>query len=73
MREDADPTDAAELEKRQDQVVVAGVEVEAGVVDDPPCLLEVGRRLLDGRDAPIPASATMVSGSMLTTQRCGML
>src|SRR5829696_3940550 len=42
---DADAADAAELEERQDQVVVAGVEIEAEG-DDPARLLEIRVRLL---------------------------
>ena len=39
----ADAADAANLEEREDQVVVARVEVEAGLLDDAPRLLP-GRR-----------------------------
>ena len=46
MRVDADPADPAELEEGLDQVVVAGVEVEARL-DDVPRLREVVVRLLD--------------------------
>ena len=47
VRVDADAADAAELEERLDEVVVAGVEVEAEL-DDVPRLVEVVVRLLDG-------------------------
>ena len=49
VRVDADAADAAELEERHDQVVVARVEVEAGL-DDVPRLLEIVVRLLDAAD-----------------------
>ncbi len=38
------------LEERKDQVVVAGVELETGLLDDPPGVLEVVPRLLDRDD-----------------------
>ena len=47
------PPDAAELEERVDEVVVAGVQLEIGLLDDPPRLVEIRVRLLDrahGRD-----------------------
>ena len=62
-----------ELEERQEQVVVPGVEREVGLGEDPASLVEVGRRLLDGPDARISASRTIVLGSRFTTTRCGML
>ena len=40
------PADAAELEEREDEVVVAGVQLEVGLLDDPPRLVEIGVRLL---------------------------
>ena len=43
------PPDAAELEERREQVVVAGVEHEPGV-EDRARLVEIGRRLLDRDD-----------------------
>ena len=46
VRGDADAADAAQLEERREQVVVAGVEHEPGV-EDRARLVEVGRRLLD--------------------------
>ena len=46
---DAHAADAAELEERLHEVVVAGVEVEAGL-DDVPGLVEVVVGLLDGLD-----------------------
>ena len=49
VRVHADAADAAELEEGQDQVVVAGVEVEPGL-DDVPRLPQVVVRLLDGAD-----------------------
>ena len=49
VRVHADAADAAELEERQDQVVVAGVEVEPGL-DDVLRLREVVVGLLDRRD-----------------------
>ena len=49
VRVHADAADAAELEERQDQVVVARVEVEAGL-DDVLRLREVVVRLLDAAD-----------------------
>src|SRR3954469_17813771 len=48
MSVNADAADAAELEEREDEVVVAGVEIEAGLPDDPPRLGEITIRLLDG-------------------------
>ena len=48
MRVHADAADAAELEERVDEVVVAGVEVETRLVDDPFRLRKVVVRLLDG-------------------------
>ena len=51
---DTDAADAAELEEREDEVVVARVEREARLLDDPPGLLEVVVRLLDGRDRRDP-------------------
>ena len=53
VRVDADPADRAQLEEREDQVVVARVEIQLRVVDDVPRLVEVVVRLLhvaDGRD-----------------------
>src|SRR5439155_7643328 len=41
--------DAPELEEREDEVVVPGVEVEPEL-DDPPCLLEIVVRLLHRAD-----------------------
>ena len=38
MGVDADAADAADLEERQDEVVVPRVEVETGLVDDAACL-----------------------------------
>ena len=48
-----DAADAADLEERVDEVVAARVEVEVGLGDDPPRLVELLGRLLDrldGRD-----------------------
>src|SRR6266511_2261404 len=53
VRVNADASDRAELEKREDQVVVPRVEVEIGLLDDSPRLDGVVIRLLDrpdGRD-----------------------
>ena len=53
MRVHADPADTAELEERVDQVVVAGVEIEIGLGENPARLVEIVVRLLhraDGRD-----------------------
>src|SRR6266699_524611 len=47
VRVHADAADAAELEKRLDQVVIAGIEVEAGG-NDVSGLGEIVVRLLDG-------------------------
>ena len=69
---DADSADAAEVEEREDEVVVAGVEVEAEA-GDAARLLEVVVRLLDGGDVVDRASCSIVSGSMLMTTRLGML
>ena len=49
VRVHADAADSAELEERQDQVVVACIEVEAEL-DDRARLLEVVVRLLDRAD-----------------------
>src|SRR4029453_17443969 len=49
MRVHADTAHAAELEERQDQIVVAGVEIQS-FLDDVPCLGEVVERLLDRAD-----------------------
>ena len=49
VRVHADAADAAELEERQDEVVVARVEIEAEL-DDPARLLEIVVRLLHGAD-----------------------
>jgi hypothetical protein len=67
----ADAADAAELEEREDEVVVPRVEVEVGLGDDPPRLGEVVIRLLDRTDGGISASSAIVSGSMLMTTRPG--
>ena len=53
VRVHADAAHAAELEERQDEVVVAGVELEAEL-DDLPSLLEVVVRLLDRDDVRDP-------------------
>ena len=47
---DEDAADSAELEERVEQVVAARVELEADL-DDPPRLVEIFVRLLDGLDA----------------------
>ena len=49
VRVDADAAEAAELEEREDEVVVARVEIEAEL-DDRARLLEIGVRLLDRAD-----------------------
>jgi len=48
VRVHADAADAAELEEREDEVVVPRVQVEIGLRDDAPRLGEVVIRLLDG-------------------------
>ena len=50
VRVDADATDPAELEEREEQLVVARVELEPQI-DDLPRLLQVVPRLLDPHDA----------------------
>ena len=50
VRMNTDTADPAELEERQDEVVVSGVEVEVGLPDDPPRLGEIAIRLLDSPD-----------------------
>ena len=68
----ADAAEPAELDEGQHEVVVARVEVEPEL-DDVPGLVEVGVGLLDRLDVGICASSVIVSGSMLITQRPGML
>ena len=72
VRVHADAPEAAELEERLNEIVVSRVEVEPGV-DDVPRLGEVGVRLLHRAHRSISASRLIVSGSMLTTTRAGML
>ena len=66
------PPTAAQLEERLQEVVVAGVEVEPGR-DDVARLAEVAFACLTARTFSISASREIVSGSMLTTTRLGML
>ena len=73
VRVDADAAHAAELEEGQDEVVVAGVQVELGLGEDRAGLVEVGVRLLDSLHVRDLASSHIVSGSMLRTTRAGML
>ena len=73
MRVHADAAHPAQLEEREDDVVVAGVEVEARLLDDEARLMEIVVRLLHGRTFSISASLAIVSGSMLMTTRPGML
>ena len=74
VRGDADAAAAADLEERQQEVVVARVQRQPGL-DDRPCLVVVGRRLLDGDHVRVPSrrAAMIEPGSRLTTTRCGML
>src|SRR5712691_11043235 len=50
VRVDADPADSPELEKREDEIVVPGIEVKVGLPDDAARLDEVVIRLLDSAD-----------------------
>ena len=69
---DADAADRAELEERLQHVVVPRVEVEAGR-DDVAGLARSGFACLTARTVSISASRLIVSGSMFTTTRAGML
>ena len=71
MGRDADRPDAAELEERQGEIVVPGVEIEAGG-DDVTCGFERGLGLLDPVTFGISARAEIVAGSASTTTRLGM-
>ena len=72
MGVDADAADAAELEEGPQQHVVARVQVEAPR-DDVPRLVEIVVACLTAATSAISASREIVSGSMLTTTRLGML
>ena len=50
VRVHTNTADAAQLEEREDEVVVPRVQVEVGLADDAPRLGEVVIRLLDGPD-----------------------
>ena len=72
VRVHADAADGAELEERQDEVVVARVEVEAGSTMCLACARS-SYACFTAVTFSISASCVIVSGSMLITTRHGML
>ena len=73
MRVHADAADAAEPEEREDEVVVARVEVEARARRSRRAWSRSSWACLTAVTVGISASSAIVSGSMLITTRLGML